>query len=466
MITCLLLTELCCFSANASIRKSAHHQYNKWMFDGNHLNFKFPLFTTSLHMGIQFILAFLILCFFPSFRTQPTLNADDHVGPKSLVTPNFYITRLIPCGAATCLDIGLGNMSMRFVTLTFYTMCKSSSLAFVLLFAFVFHLETPSVRLVAIIGTMTFGVVMMVAGEAIFSTLGFALVIASAFFSGFRWGLIQTLLLHHPATSNPFATLFLLTPIMFFLLICIAVTVEGPVAIATGLGTLVSTHGLIAATFLMVFPGILAFCMIASEFFLLKRSSVVTLSICGAFKEVVTITTANLVFHDALTPINITGLFVTLISIAFYNYMKISRMRVDARIDFAERQQGQTPGQQNRASSPHIGGESGNVNATDILSNGMTRTNSCDDESRAALLTTGDPGQIPMSSLSAPALASASAASTTATTLNTKQTRMGQKMSSRSPLQAPSPTSPTPVPGSLSGPSSVSASGPTKVAEH
>ena len=81
-------------------------------------------------------------------------------------------------------------------------MCKSSSLAFVLLFAFAFRLESPSWRLVAIITTMTAGVIMMVFGEVAFSILGFALVISAAFFSGFRWALTQILLLRNPATGR------------------------------------------------------------------------------------------------------------------------------------------------------------------------------------------------------------------------------------------------------------------------
>jgi solute carrier family 35 protein C2 len=56
------------------------------------------------------------------------------------------------------------------------------------------------------------------------------------------------------------------------------------------------------------------------------------LSICGIFKEVVTITTANIVFDDPLTPINLTGLLVTICSIGAYNYIKIKKMREDARM--------------------------------------------------------------------------------------------------------------------------------------
>jgi solute carrier family 35 protein C2 len=250
---------------------------------------------------------------------------------EPVLTKFFYFTRLVPCGAATSLDVGLGNMSLKFISLTFLTMCKSSALAFVLLFAFLFRLESPSVKLIVVIAAMTIGVVMMVAGETAFNALGFTLVIASAFFSGFRWGLTQILLLRHPATSNPFSTLFLLTPVMFLSLIVIALTVEGPNEIHGGFLKLAEQHGTAMGACLLIFPGVLAFCMISSEFALLKRSSVVTLSICGIFKEVVTISAAGIIFHDKLTPVNVTGLVVTIGSIACYNYMKISRMRSEAR---------------------------------------------------------------------------------------------------------------------------------------
>ena len=34
----------------------------------------------------------------------------------------FFLSRIGPCGAATGLDIGLGNMSLKFISLTFFSM--------------------------------------------------------------------------------------------------------------------------------------------------------------------------------------------------------------------------------------------------------------------------------------------------------------------------------------------------------
>jgi len=307
------------------------------MFGPEHLDFHFPLFTTSLHMLVQFSLASLVLLARPSLRPKPPAPdvSDTNAPSKPLMTPLFYATRLLPCGTATSLDIGLGNTSLRFVTLTFLTMCKSSSLAFVLLFAFLFRLEQPSWKLCAIIATMTVGVVMMVAGEAEFNAIGFVLVMAASFFSGFRWALTQILLLRHPATSNPYATIFFLAPIMFVTLSILALFVEGSHAVIIGLQILTEAKGTVPGILLLIFPGCLAFGLISSEFALLKRTSVVTLSICGIFKEVVTISAAGIVFHDPLTPINVSGLVVTIASIAVYNYLKITKMRKEAREEVA-----------------------------------------------------------------------------------------------------------------------------------
>lgn len=309
------------------------------MFSSENLNFHFPLFTTSLHMVVQFLLASTVLLIFPSLRpTTETHNAkqkqresdEPSTGGKPLLTPLFYITRLVPCGTTTSLDIGLGNASLQTITLTFYTMCKSSVLIFVLIFAFLFRLETPSLKLILIILTMTLGVIMMVFGETAFQLGGFLLAISASFFSGFRWALTQILLLRHPATSNPFATMFFLAPIMFITLFVIALFSEGASAVLVGLQLLAHNVGTAKAVALMFIPGVLAFCMIASEFTLLQRTNVVTLSICGIFKEVVTISAAGIVFHDELSVVNVSGLLVTIVSIACYNYMKITKMRQEA----------------------------------------------------------------------------------------------------------------------------------------
>lgn len=97
------------------------------MFDKDRLNFAFPLFTTSTHMLVQFALSGLVLFFVPSLRPKPPHNSDggrsrhESEPHGTIMSKMFYFTRIGPCGAATSLDIGLGNTSLKFISLTFYS---------------------------------------------------------------------------------------------------------------------------------------------------------------------------------------------------------------------------------------------------------------------------------------------------------------------------------------------------------
>lgn len=83
-------------------------------------------------MVVQFVLALTTLYLFPRFRPRLDSISNPHsLGhvrtesgqlSKPLMSRMFYITRIGPCGAATGLDIGLGNMSLKFITLTFFSM--------------------------------------------------------------------------------------------------------------------------------------------------------------------------------------------------------------------------------------------------------------------------------------------------------------------------------------------------------
>ncbi|ORY77050.1 triose-phosphate transporter family-domain-containing protein [Protomyces lactucae-debilis] len=308
--------------------------YNKWMFSKHpnnngrdNLNFPFPLFTTSVHMVVQFLGSWMVLQLLPRFKP-----------PKShSLTLKDYGTRIGPCGVATGLDIGFSNASLKTITLAFYTMCKSSSLAFVLLFAFLFKLERLRASLVLVIAIITAGVVLMVAHETRFVLEGFLLVMTASCLGGLRWALTQILLKENPSTANPFSSIYHLAPIMFTSLFMIAMILEGPVALIKA--ELWHSRGLMAIPILL-FPSILAFLMTASEFGLIQRTSVVTLSVAGILKEVLTIGASAVIYGDALTLLNLSGLFVTILGIALYNVLRFRSMRKKVKQAVSDEQEG------------------------------------------------------------------------------------------------------------------------------
>lgn len=144
-------------------------------------------------------------------------------------------------------------------------MCKSSTLVFVLGFAFLFRLEKYSFRLVAVVLLITFGVFLMVLDTTAVNIPGIVMVFSASALSGLRWALTETVM-HKQSMglSNPFATIFWLAPISAVVLAIVSIGLEGwgtifGSAFFEGF-TAVKTLGFI------LFPGALAFSMVASEY--------------------------------------------------------------------------------------------------------------------------------------------------------------------------------------------------------
>ncbi|PWN33316.1 TPT-domain-containing protein [Meira miltonrushii] len=293
--------------------------YNSWLFSRKRTNFSYPLFTTSIHMVVQFALSSMVMFF---CRRNRKIVPRRRNGKRARPSMQDYMGKVMPCALATALDIGLSNLSLQTITLTFYTMCKSSNLAFVLLFAVIFGLEKLRLSLIGIITLITVGVIMMVAAETEFVLEGAIEVLTASAMGGLRWALMQMLLKRKKmGMSNPIATTFWLSPLMGAFMISGSLLIENWKKLFTSpfFSDAPSSFHTIG---LLVMPGFIVFCMNLCEFSLIQRTSVITLSVAGIFKEILTIMISSTVFGDELTPINVTGLCVAILGIILYNYYK------------------------------------------------------------------------------------------------------------------------------------------------
>ena len=69
----------------------------------------------------------------------------------------------------------------------------------------------------------------------------------------------------------------------------------------------------------------MALFMILAEYALIDFTGVVTLSVAGMFKEIMTIMFAVIVFHDRFTLLNGVGLLLSLIGVGGYHLLKRSK---------------------------------------------------------------------------------------------------------------------------------------------
>ncbi|KAL6950011.1 hypothetical protein ACO0QE_000680 [Hanseniaspora vineae] len=412
--------------------------YNKWMLDPKYgLKLPYPLFITSVHQFFLWIISFIYVRVSKAKklkkqrRLSQRLAASSAMGeslsdmhlqstPQVITTDKrqklvYYIKFIVPTAVASAGDIGFGNLSFKYVPLTIYTVIKSSSIAFVLLFGCMFRLEKYHWKLGIVVGVMFVGVVCMAFKPSSASDsgdddesawtfiFGVICVVLSACLSGLRWVYTQMVLKKKDAAAqaavegaeegipgsiksrntedfplsdvlsspvqgnglrtqfsgasretgitqksqlkkkkkkkkkNPIHTINQLAPIMGITLLLASFIFERPSfeiifykLFTFNTGDFNVKHFFMGISFIL-FPGIQVFFMTICEFGILQRSKVLTLSIAGIFKELITIWVSMLILHERIKSfINWLGMVIIMLDVCYYNwYRYMEKQRIE-----------------------------------------------------------------------------------------------------------------------------------------
>ncbi|XP_075577150.1 solute carrier family 35 member C2 isoform X2 [Pelecanus crispus] len=256
--------------------------YNKWLMK----SFPFPLLVTLLHLLLIFGLSALAraLARCRSGRPRAALSWAD------------CLRRAAPAALSTSLDIGLSNWSFLYVTVSLYTMTKSSAIIFILLFSLLFKLEEVRVALLLVVLLIAGGLFMFTYKSTQFNAQGFMLVLCASFLGGIRWTLTQILMQK--------AELGL------------------PLSVSEKLFRFHEAGMLFSLVGKLFLGGILAFGLGFSEFLLVSRTSSLTLSIAGIFKEICILFLATHLLGDRLSLLNWLGFAVCLSGISLHVILK------------------------------------------------------------------------------------------------------------------------------------------------
>ncbi|XP_057955840.1 probable sugar phosphate/phosphate translocator At1g06470 isoform X2 [Malania oleifera] len=290
--------------------------YNKTLLGDDMGKFPAPLLMNTVHFSMQAVLSKAITWFW-SQRFQPgvTMSWRD------------YFFRVVPTALGTALDVNLSNASLVFISVTFATMCKSASPIFLLLFAFAFRLESPSIKLLGIILIISVGILLTVAKETEFDFWGFIFVMLAAVMSGFRWSMTQILLQREAyGLKNPLVLMSYVTPVMAIATAFLSLMLDPWRELKMNEYFNNSWH-VARSCLLMFFGGTLAFFMVLTEFILVSVTSAVTVTIAGVVKEAVTILVAVLYFHDKFTWLKGVGLFTIMIGVSLFNWYKYEKLQ-------------------------------------------------------------------------------------------------------------------------------------------
>ncbi|KAG6479648.1 hypothetical protein ZIOFF_063116 [Zingiber officinale] len=252
--------------------------YNKTLLGDKLGKFPAPLLMNTFHFTLQAVLSKIVVCI---------QSRGGDVG--ATMTWKDYFSKVVPTALGTALDINLSNVSLVFISVTFATMCKSASPIFLLLFAFAFRLETPSIKLLLIIIIISFGILLT-------------------------------------GLKNPITLMSYVTPAMAVVTLILSLVIDPWHDFDTNVYFDNSWH-VIRSCLLMLTGGALAFFMVLTEYILISATSAVTVSIAGVVKEAVTIVVAVFYFHDPFTLLKGVGLLIIIIGVSLFNWYKYEKMK-------------------------------------------------------------------------------------------------------------------------------------------
>jgi len=283
------------------ITSASLSSYNKIVFGEEHMNFPFPLLMTAAHFSLQWFFSYNLSNVYHTSTSEsqrPSLRQS--LGGNQIKAMNWatYLALSIPCGVVTASDIGLSNLALVRISLTFYTMVKASSPIFVVASAYLFGIERITPGLIMVVLTICAGEALTVMGETQFDLLGFILCLSAAVLSGLRWTVVQVKLSSiDPPLKSTIATMRLLAPVMFGSMFLFSMVIEKPWRVLWGGdngtfgGVVFDAHYALKSLGLAVGGASLAIMMIMCELYLIMHSSAVVLMIGGVVKELTTIMT-------------------------------------------------------------------------------------------------------------------------------------------------------------------------------
>ncbi|CAH0546770.1 unnamed protein product [Brassicogethes aeneus] len=296
--------------------------YQRWFLQ----TFQFPLITVIVHMSVKFLLSVLIrfILVRQTKRENAVMEWKDH------------LLQVAPTGFFSGIDIGFSNWGLELITISLYTMTKSTTIVFILFFSILFKLEKMTWSLCGIVGMITTGLLLFTYKATQFNLLGFLLLLLASISSGLRWTCVQILLQKSKlGMKNPVDMIYNMQPWMILSVLPFALWIEGPIVVES-LNSKFDYAVFVTFIMRILFGAFIAFFMEFSEVTLVTYTSSLTLSIAGIFKEAFILVLGVKVNGDIMTPINTLGLLVCLGGIATHviHKLRTSTARQHSRFEF------------------------------------------------------------------------------------------------------------------------------------
>lgn len=240
------------------------------------------------------------------------------------LTTEQLIWNVASIGVVTALDVALSNVSLMYITLTLYTVMKSSVLVWTYIFSILLQLDTFRWDLFCCVVCICVGLALAVVSATDYSLLGIVIVLFASACGGMRWVLVQNLMMIDSESKHAVAAIYRFSPFSAGSMIVLAIAADVRPLLHTTYFEDISSIQYVELAVLVSMGGVIAFLLILTEVQLVRLTSSLTLGVLGQIKEMTQIVLAMLIFHDRLSLLNVGGIFIATIGVFAYKKIKFS----------------------------------------------------------------------------------------------------------------------------------------------
>ncbi|CAG9536615.1 unnamed protein product [Cercopithifilaria johnstoni] len=297
--------------------------FQKWFIK----SYEFPLLVVTCHYAIKYFFAMV-------FRFVMEYHADK----RPRVSFKDQLQWLVPIGICASLDIGLSNWGLKYVTVSFFTMAKSSSILFMVACALLLHLERWRPILIISAGFIAFGLFLFTWRSAQFELRGLLLIELAAACTGLRWTVSQIVMQgEEKLLKHPMDMIAYVQPWMFLAILPLLFMYEGSHLSFDKVTHCFNEHAPFYVLFFISFGGLLAFAMEMAEYLLLVYTSGITLNIFGIIKEVVTLSLAYFINGDYFSLMNTIGLVLCFCGMLLHAFSRRTLLKARTKSQMPDR---------------------------------------------------------------------------------------------------------------------------------
>lgn len=215
-----------------------------------------------------------------------------------------------------CINIVLGNVSLRYIPVSFMQTIKSFTPATTVILQWMVWRKYFDWRIWASLVPIVGGILLTSVTELSFNAFGFCAALFGCLATSTKTILAESLL--HGYKFDSINTVYYMAPFATMILAVPALLLEG----AGVIEWIRTSPNLMSAFIIIIGSGVTAFCLNFSIFYVIHSTTAVTFNVAGNLKVAFAVAFSWMIFKNPISPMNAFGCGVTLVGCTFYGYVR------------------------------------------------------------------------------------------------------------------------------------------------